>query len=109
MDSKTENTMTDMTVANTIATQLGSRALYMIGAKNLHGDEKSMSMKVMRNSKRVTHITITLDPSDTYTVEFINCNTRRAEMRQVLETVEGVYTEMLHEVIARGTNLALSL
>lgn len=104
-----------MSVAKTIAEQIGGPALYMIGAKNLtdtgSGPDEigGLVFKIMRNAKGVTHIKISLDATDTYKVRFIK--QKRAPSYEVidLEILEGVYFDMLRGVIASGTGLALNL
>ena len=98
-------------IANTISTQIGRQAFFMMGAKNLVGHESALSFKVGRNSKGVTHVMVTLTADDLYTVEFIkiNMHPRAKEMRKVLATVEGIYVDQLHTTIEGGTGLYLSL
>lgn len=93
-------------VADTIAAQIGNRALFMIGAKNLCGSADALSFKVGRNDKRVTHIRIRLTPADVYTVEFLNC---RGFNLTVIDTRENVYADSLLAVIETGTGLRTSL
>lgn len=64
--------MADLTVAKTIAQQLGNQCLMMIGASNLAGDANSLTLKVGGNSKGVTHIKIAL-VNDLYDVTFYSC------------------------------------
>ena len=100
--------MTDMTIANEIARQIGAKAFFMMGTKKtLVGGEKNLSFKVMRNGKKVTHITVTLDASDTYTVEFFRCWGTKAP--KILNTVSMVYNDMLKSVISDGTGLELRM
>lgn len=96
----------DMTIANEIRNQIGNHAFTMMGAKNLVGDEKSLTFKIGRNAKRVTHIRVTLDASDTYTVEFIKVREFEAK---TLADFDGVYADMLHSLIEGNTGLYLSL
>jgi len=58
-------------VANIIRDQIGGKALFMLGAKNLlaHGEENALSFRI-RGSKKVNYIKISLTPSDLYTMEF---------------------------------------
>lgn len=97
-----ENTLQ---VANTIKDQIGSRALFMMGAQNLTGSHNALSFKI-RGSKLATHIRVTLDASDTYTVEFLKI---RGTNIQKPATVCGVYAESLKLTIETHTGLALSL
>lgn len=97
-----------MSVATEIAAQIGF-GLRMIGAKNITDCGNALRFKIMRNSKKVTHVLVTLTPADTYTVAFLK--KKRAPSLEVitLDTVEDVYVENLKGVIADGTGLALSL
>ncbi len=102
--------MTDMTVANTIAQQIGGRAFMMMGAKNKLGDHDSLSFKIGRNAKKVTHITVTLRGDDTYSVDFLRCRRERGVMTtREIACDEGVYNDQLRAVIEAGTGLYLSL
>lgn len=94
------------TVADTIAAQIGNRALFMIGAKNLCGSGRSLSFKIGRNDKRVTHIKITLGLSDVYLLEFLNC---RGLNLTTIATVDGIYCDGLLSVIEDNTGLRTSL
>lgn len=96
---------TDMTVANTIREQIGTRAMFMIGAKDLMGDEKSLRFRIGRNAKTVTHVKVTLTPADLYEIVFI-----RARGSKVTEVArEEIYVEDLHRSIERNTGLYTSL
>lgn len=98
--------MTDMTTATTIRNQIGNKALFMIGAKNLAGDEKSFHFKVGRNSMGVTHVVVTLNSLDTYDMEFLAC---RAGNRKVKAEANGVYADMLNSMIETHTGLYTNL
>ena len=98
--------MTDLAVANTIRTQLGQRALFMLGAKNLAGDSNSLGFRIGRNAKTVNAIRITLDPCDTYTIRFIRV--RGSKITTVAECSD-VYADALHATIERQTGLYTSL
>ncbi len=103
-----------MNVSQTIASQIGNRAFTMMGAKNLFSSDKGLSFKIGHNAGngmdgRVSHITITLDPSDTYTVEFTRCNTRAKIVVKVLGRYEGIHADGLHSLIQNETGLYLSL
>jgi len=103
-------------IANTIKEQVGSRALFMLGAKygvsstGRGGTELGgISFRIGRNAKGVTHVKISLDATDTYKVDFIK--QKRAPSHEVvfLATVEDVYVDNLHAVIEDGTGLRTSL
>lgn len=78
----------------------------MMGAKTIVTMPNGIHWKVGKNSKSVTHVMVTLDPSDTYTVGFYRQS--RGDLKQ-LKNVEGVYIDMLHETIQNNTGLYLSL
>ena len=98
--------MNDMTVAKTIASQIGNKALFMIGAKNLAGSENSLHFKVGRNSMGVTHVVVTLNSLDLYDMEFLSC---RGTSRKVKAEANGVYDDMLRKLIETHTGLYTSL
>lgn len=98
--------MSDMTVANTILDQVGQNALFMLGAKQLVGTEKSVRFRIGRNSKSITHVEITLDPSDTYTVAFLRA--RGIDSKEV-SSDSFVYADQLRSVIEKNTGLYTSL
>ena len=60
-----------MEIATTVQAQLGRKALFMLGAKELTAIENGLLFKIGRNSKSVSHIEIVLEPSDTYRVRFL--------------------------------------
>ena len=98
-----------MAVATTIRDQIGTGALAMMGAKNLIGTRAGLSFKVGRNPKRVTHVRVTLDPTDTYTVEFLLVNDRASVTVKTLSELDGVYADMLLDVLKSGTGLEVRL
>lgn len=94
-------------VAQVIASQIGNRALFMIGAKNLCASEKSLSFKVGRNDKRVTHVRVTLTPADVYEVQFLRCIGFKPTV--TIAERENVYADSLNAVIETETGLRTSL
>ena len=95
-----------LAVANTIAKQIGPMALRMIGAKNLVGNDNSLCFGVGRNAQSVTHLRITLMPSDTYRVEALRI---RATKVSIVGTSDDVYVDSLHTVIETLTGMYTSL
>jgi hypothetical protein len=94
--------MADLTVANTILQQLGgNRFRIMTGARDFVGTENSLTFKIPVSNK-VTHVVITLEPDDTYKMEFLNC---RDGQRKVLSTHEDVYFDMLEDIFTSETGL----
>ncbi len=97
--------MADRTVAKTIAQQIGHRAFFMMGTKNRLADDRSLSFDI-KGCKRFNYIKITLDPTDTYIVEFIK--TRKHQIQTTVK-FDMVYFDELHDLITTQTGLALSL
>jgi len=94
-------------VANVIAKQIGGHAFTMIGAKNLVAVEDGLQFKVGTNSKKVTHVRVTLDyASDLYVVETYRV---RGVNSTCLETQTFVHVESLNKTIEAMTGLYLSL
>ena len=97
-------------VSQTIHRQIGHRAFVMLGARNIVGGEDFLEFKIGRNPKRVSHIRVTLDRrTDSYTLRFFHVG--RAPTYPVTERdlVEGVYWDMLRDVIENHTGLYTSL
>ena len=91
--------MTDMTVAKTILEQLGgNRFIAMTGAKNFSGTENSLLFRVP--SRKANWVKITLDASDTYTMEF--SLVRGANIKSVKQ-VSMVYFDMLQDIFEEVT------
>lgn len=85
----------------------------MFGAKDLVDTGRGLRFRVGRNPKKVTHIAIDLDASDTYTVTFIRQPSVRAWAKgaeiKTLGEFEMVYAESLHELLESNTGLATRL
>lgn len=97
-------------VAQTIAQQLGhstSRMSVMIGAYNFTGSEDSLNFRFKARARNGANACrIVLDPSDTYTVEFISL---RGTSRKVKGEFKDVYVDSLKGLFERETGLYLSL
>jgi hypothetical protein len=99
--------MSNLQVAKTILEQLGgNKFIAMTGAKNLVGGETSLSFKIGRNAKKISHVRIELDPSDTYTIKFLRV--RKLEVKEV-SSFSGVYNDQLQAVFTANTELYTSL
>lgn len=96
--------------ARAIQQQIGGRALFMIGAKQLSGGADNgkpyLAFKIGRNAKGVNFVKIVLEPSDTYTMEFIKT---RGMSYKVVQTFTDVYAEDLNRMIELGTGMVTSL
>jgi hypothetical protein len=100
-------TTTNLEVANEISKQIGRAAFTMIGAKNLIAIESGLQFKICTNSKRATHVRVTLDTSkDLYVVG--TYRVRGANVEQ-LALESNVHVEALKRTIETLTGLYLSL
>jgi len=105
----TGDKMSNMQIAQTIQSQLGGRRFsVMTGAKNYVGGDNYLSFKVSSRMCRnkATHVKITLDQTDTYTVAFLAC--RGTSIRQISEH-NFIYGEQLQTVFSSETGMATSL
>lgn len=94
--------------SNVILQQLGgSRFMVMTGAKPLTGDAKTLHLKLGRNAKNVTHVVITLEGNDTYTMKFLKI--RGAHEPKVAAEIKDVYADQLASVFTQHTGLHTSL
>lgn len=104
--------MASMQVAETILDQLGgNRFRAMTGARDFVGSERNLTFGLPRYpGLKINKVRVTLDESDTYTVEFMRL-ARRGGVPTIttLEAVSGVYADSLREVFERQTGLATSL
>lgn len=92
-------------VATIIKNQIGNKALYMMGAKNLATGGDDLSFRV-RGSKRVNHVKIALNASDTYDITFGKILGLKFN---VVASHDGIYCDMMHDLIEKETGLYLSL
>ena len=100
--------MSNLTVAKTILEQLGGNKFCMMtGAKNLAGDETSLSMRIGRNSSNSNYLKITLNSMDLYDMKFCKL-TRKFEEKSVTEYSD-VYNDMLTEVFEKHTGMYTKL
>ncbi|RLB43363.1 MAG: hypothetical protein DRH30_03205 [Deltaproteobacteria bacterium] len=97
-----------MSIASTIKSQLGGMALKMMGAHALLDHGNGLSFK-FKGSPKANYLKITLDPSDTYSVEFQKIGRAPAFEGTNKKVFEDIYVGMLHELIEANTGLYLSL
>jgi hypothetical protein len=92
-------------VASIIKNQIGNKALYMMGAKNLATSGNNLSFRI-KGSKRVNHVKVELNSMDTYDITF-----SKIWGFNIAEVVshDGVYCDMMKGLIEKETGLALSL
>ena len=95
--------MSDLTIAREIMRQLGPQAVALLGANSIVGGENFLQFSI-RGCRKINKIRIELDPSDTYTVSFWHIGRGGENVRKIAER-EGVYCDMLHDVIESETGL----
>lgn len=101
--------MSDLTVANTILDQMGGtgRLTAMVGANAFVGSDNSVSFRFKARAKNGANaFRVVLDPSDTYTVEFMSC--RAGKVTSKFKSRD-IYAEDLIPLFERETGLYLSL
>ena len=100
--------MSNLTVAKTILEHLGGNKFCMMtGAKNLAGDENSLSMRIGRNSSNSNYLKITLNSMDLYDMKFAKL-TRMGELKSVKE-YDNVYNDSIVEVFEKHTGMYTKL
>ncbi len=99
--------MSNREVAATILSQLGgNRFVAMTGSSSFVYGDNMLNFRVGSNPKRVKAVRITLEPSDTYKVEFL---VMRNLKMITLSEASGVYCDNLREVFENHTGLLTSL
>ena len=93
-------------VAQTIAKQLGNRALVMIGAKNLLSGPRYLQLKLGRNAGKWTHLKISLNDLDLY--DFTFYRVRGLAVKQERH-VFNVYCDVMLETIRNETGMETNL
>jgi hypothetical protein len=95
--------MTDLTVAKTIFERLGGdRFIDMTGATGFIGTEDSLTFRVGRNPKGVSHVRVTLASADLYAVTFFHTG-------KAPRIAGDVYCDMLQGVFFEHTGLHTGL
>jgi hypothetical protein len=100
--------MNNPNIASTIIDQLPRAAFTMMGAKDLVDMGNGLRWRVGRNAKRVTHVQVTLNASDTYDVATYRI-TKHGLNVELLDDVRGVYVDALRRVIESRTGLYLAM
>lgn len=101
--------MSNLQVANTIIQQLGgaNKLRAMIGAGPFLGDDNSVQFS-FKGSRKANKCRITLDWTDTYTVQLFRYSPKYCSGKMVYE-LEGCYADMLIPVFESETGLYLRL
>jgi hypothetical protein len=98
-------------IARTILQQLGgTKFMAMTGAVNLLDTGNGLSFRLVGShdfiKNGINYVKITLDPSDTYTMEFGKI---RGSKYTVIKTLDNIYNDNLREIFTRETGLETSL
>lgn len=98
--------MSDLTVANTIAEQLGGRQfMVMTGVKEFLGSDNALSFRIPKCDylkDGISHCRIELTPMDVYTVTFYKW---RGGHAVTVSEHENVYAEDLQDLFTEVTGL----
>lgn len=94
-----------MKTSDIILQQLGSKALFMLGANTLLALENGLSFKI-KGSKLFRYIKIELNSLDLYDITFVNF---RGINITNTKTVNNVYAENMHKLIETETKLYTKL
>ena len=95
-----------MNIAQTIAQQLGHKALFMIGAKNLVAGKDYLQMKLGRNSGNWNCLKIALNGLDLYDMTFYKIRKLTVTKEK---TVDNICCDQLHDIIETETGMATNL
>jgi hypothetical protein len=95
-----------MNVAQTIASQLGNKALFMIGAKNLMAGTDYLQLRIGRNNKGWNALKIALNGLDLYDLTFYKIRKLKIADKK---TIDNIYVDQLHDIIESETGLRTSL
>ena len=113
--------MIEKSVPEIILDQLGGNHFWvMTGCHHLLGDKKSLQMKIPRNASRANYLKLTLEPDDTYRMEFRRyrdecfsirngkCYQTKA-INEIVQTYDGVYFDQLQALFTHVTGMYTSL
>ena len=100
--------MTNVEIANIILEQMGGghKLNVMVGAQNFVATNKGLQFN-FKGCRRTNKITISLDPSDTYTVQFWRITNR--PVLHLVETYTDIYADNLIPLFEKFTGLYLTL
>jgi hypothetical protein len=95
--------VTDLAVPKTILAQLGGESFVMTsGATGLVGSADSLTFKLDRNPKHVTHVRVTLTRDGLFDMTFFTTG-------KGPQSHDGIHREMLREVFGANTGLYTAL
>jgi hypothetical protein len=91
--------------ARTIVEQIGRRAMFMLGARDVLATEKGVRFRIGRNGRSINLIEIEVE-NDLYTIKYSRV---RSDKKFPVAGDEGVYAEQLAKFISATTGMAVSL
>jgi hypothetical protein len=95
--------MTGLTASQTILAQLGGESFVMTsGATRLVSSADSLTFKLGRNPRRVTHVRVTVTHDGRYDMTFFTIG-------KGPQSCDGIHGEMLQEVFGANTGLLRDL
>lgn len=100
------NFMSNNEVANIIQQQIGHKALYMIGAKNLMAIDNGLAFKIMKNAKGVNYVEIKLNGKDLYDIRYCYVSVKGVKE---ISVDNDIYADMLNKSIEDNTGLYTKL
>lgn len=100
--------MSNLNVATTIRNQLGNRFCVMTGANTFVGSDRSLTFKIGRNARNVTHVRVTLNVCDLYDIEYLSVRAGKVNARKVQASF-GVYADNMANTIGDACGLAVTL
>ena len=95
-----------MNIAQTIAQQLGHKALFMIGAKNLMAGKDYLQMRLGRNAGNWNALKIALNGLDLYDMTFYKIRKFTITKQKI---VDNIYCDQLCDIIESETGLRTNL
>lgn len=95
-----------MTIAETIATQIGTPALGMLGANRFVSSSDSLQFRIGRNANGITHVRVCLRANDTYTVQATRVRGHHVTM---VDALMGIHVDGLRATLEALTGLRTSL
>lgn len=99
--------MSNHEIAKTILSQLGgNKFIAMTGANSFSYGVKCLTFRIGRNARKVKAVRITLDASDTYTMEFLNIHGLKVN---TVSKWSDVYADNLQNIFKIETGLATYL
>lgn len=94
----------------TTLAQLGGNAFLTMTGCKIHSMIENLSLRLPKNKSNANHLVITLDESDTYTMNFFRQGTLKEGFAIFeVETIDGVYCDNLQDVFKHVTGLDTKL